>query len=153
YFSQRWTVPAVANDAAGSALLHGHFIVGEGRYRVEWLMRDSDDRYCSGHFSLSASLRGKDRQIVLQQARGTVSAETVEAFDSEAPVIRDSPKPFKVAVLLHVVSKPAAAVDMPSPETSAILSILRNIAREPSISSYSVVAFNLDSRRVFYRKL
>src|SRR5438874_6299907 len=40
YFSQRWNVPSIDADASGSANLTGAFDVGEGKYHVDWLMRD-----------------------------------------------------------------------------------------------------------------
>src|SRR5215475_9209188 len=44
YFSQRWNVPAIDPDAGGSAQLTGSFDVGEGKYHVDWLMRDRAER-------------------------------------------------------------------------------------------------------------
>jgi len=44
YFSQRWNVPMIESDAGGSALLSGTFDVGEGKYHVDWLMRDRGER-------------------------------------------------------------------------------------------------------------
>src|SRR5579862_5078881 len=47
YFSQRWNVPAIDADAGGSAVLSGIFDVGEGKYHVDWMMRDRSERICS----------------------------------------------------------------------------------------------------------
>src|SRR5712692_839309 len=40
YFSQRIGVPAIEADAKGEAYLQGGFDLGEGKYHVDWLMRD-----------------------------------------------------------------------------------------------------------------
>src|SRR6476659_5587246 len=47
YFSQRVTVPAIEENAGGPAYLNGTFDVGEGKYHVDWLMRDRAERICS----------------------------------------------------------------------------------------------------------
>ena len=38
YFIQRIPVPKIDRDAKGDATLHGAFDLGEGKYRVSWLM-------------------------------------------------------------------------------------------------------------------
>jgi hypothetical protein len=37
-------------------------------------------------------------------------------------------------------------------DTAALLSILRNIARDPRIGTFSIVAYNMQEQRVFYRQ-
>ena len=37
-------------------------------------------------------------------------------------------------------------------DTNALLSILRNIARDPRIAKFSIVAFNMQEQRVLYRQ-
>ena len=46
YFSQHVPVPALDDDASGPAYLQGGFDVGEGKYHVDWLMRDRAERQC-----------------------------------------------------------------------------------------------------------
>ena len=47
YFIQRYSVPMIAEDAGGDALLQGSLDLGEGNYHVDWLMRDRIQRVCS----------------------------------------------------------------------------------------------------------
>ena len=44
YFSQHVPVPAIEEDAGGPAYLQGTFDVGEGKYHVDWMMRDRAER-------------------------------------------------------------------------------------------------------------
>jgi len=151
YMSQKWTVPAIPPDAKGSAALEGSFVLGEGRYQVDWLMRDKDERYCSARWQVLAEPRVKERPIDLRMAPGTVAPEPAENFYNEPAIPRDSQQSFKVAVLWHVtLQRPG----MPLPhgkEADAVLSILRSIAREPRISQYRITAFNLDQGEVLFR--
>src|SRR5581483_7932565 len=47
YFAQHVRVPVIDEDAKGDAYIQGAFDIGEGKYHVDWLMRDRSDRVCS----------------------------------------------------------------------------------------------------------
>jgi len=47
YFIQRIKVPEIDEDSKGEASFYGAFDVGEGKYKVDWLMRDRAERVCS----------------------------------------------------------------------------------------------------------
>src|SRR5579862_2020982 len=47
YYVQRIHVPAIEEDAKGDAFLQGGFIVGEGNYHIDLLVRDRGERVCS----------------------------------------------------------------------------------------------------------
>ena len=44
YFTHRIKVPSIEEDAKGDTMFQGGFDVGEGKYKVEWLMRDRAER-------------------------------------------------------------------------------------------------------------
>src|SRR5260370_33746088 len=47
HFSHHFSVPMIEPDAGGNVLLSGIFDVGEGKYHIDWLMRDRSERICS----------------------------------------------------------------------------------------------------------
>src|SRR3954451_23109994 len=55
YFSHRFNVPMIDADAGGNAVLSGAFDLGEGKYHVDWLMRDRAERVCSFNWDSDAS--------------------------------------------------------------------------------------------------
>jgi hypothetical protein len=57
-----------------------------------------------------------------------------------------------VKVLINFAPQQSAAAAMQPIDTSALVSILRNISREPRICKFSVVAFNMNDQRVVYRQ-
>jgi hypothetical protein len=57
-----------------------------------------------------------------------------------------------VKVIVNFAPQDATAPALHTLDTNALLSILRGIAREPRIGTFSVVAFNLQERRVVYRQ-
>jgi hypothetical protein len=152
HFRQKWTVPELPDKPAGSVHLRGEFVVGEGEYRVDWLMRDDSERYCSASWRVSARLKSRDRQVALHLAPRAILPFTTDLFQPEAPVPRDLNQPLKIRILLHLSAPSKSAAAMRTAETMALLSMLRNIAREPRIGSVSITAFNIDQGRILYRQ-
>src|SRR6185436_14664024 len=100
-FSQHTNVPALEEDASGPAYLQGGFDVGEGKYHVDWLMRDRSERVCSFYWDVDANLPPKDGQLTLEVLPGNIKAADKEPFREEPPVTRsehDAPLNVKVMV-------------------------------------------------------
>ncbi|MGA2325172.1 MAG: acetyltransferase [Bryobacteraceae bacterium] len=153
YFVQRVRVPSIEADAPGNAYLQGAFDLGEGKYHVDWLMRDRTERPCSSYWDAEAALSPRDRQLTLSINRGTVQASDEEQFKEEPPVERaQSEPPLNVKMLVNFAPQNAHASTLQPLDTSALVSILRTVAREPRIGKFSVVAFNLQEQRILYRQ-
>jgi hypothetical protein len=164
YFSQKYNVPEIDADAGGNAWLGGSFDVGEGDYHVDWLMRDRIERVCSSSWDVTAALTGRDQTVKLPIERDHIQASDVEFFRDEPAVARIDPDggpdsgpdaarraPLKVKVLINFAPQQGNASSMQPIDISALVSILRNIAREPRIRKFSLVAFNMNEQRVVYR--
>jgi len=154
YFSQRWNVPMIDADAGGNATLSGTFDVGEGKYHVDWLMRDRSERVCSFSWDADASLPSKDKQMSLDIAASRVQPAETEPFKPEAPVEREPNKqgPLNVKVIVNFAPQDSMSATLQPVDTNALISILRSIAREPRITRFSIVAFNMQEQRVIYRE-
>ncbi len=88
YFIQRYTVPSIVEDAGGDALLQGALDLGEGKYHVDWMMRDRIQQVCSSYWDMEATLSAKDRDIKLEMPPGAIEAAHIEQFTEEPPVAR-----------------------------------------------------------------
>ena len=153
YFSQHFQVPAIDRDEGGPAYLNGSFNVGEGKYHIDWLMRDRAERMCSFHWDAEASLSPKDKQMTLDIAAGAVQAIDPEIFKQEPPIQREQkPAPLNVKVMVNFAPQDANASALQPLDTRALLSMLRSIAREPRISKFSVVAYSMQQQKVIYRQ-
>ncbi|MBL8231097.1 MAG: acetyltransferase [Bryobacterales bacterium] len=152
YFTQRVRVPSIEEDAKGDAYLHGQFDVGEGKYKVDWLMRDRAERVCSFYWDSEAQLPAKDKQIALNVLPETASPAEVEQFRDEPPVERDQTVPLNVKVLINFAPQNARSATLQPLDTSALVSILRTISRDPRIQKFTIVAFNLQEQRIVYRQ-
>jgi hypothetical protein len=153
YFSQRVRVPNIDDDAKGDAYLQGGFDLGEGKYHVDWLMRDRSERVCSSSWDSEASLTAKDRQINLAIAPNTIQRSDIEQFKEEPPVQRaQNDPPLNVKLLVNFAPQNSLSAALQPIDTSAIVSILRTLAREPRIGKFSVTAFNMQEQKVLYRQ-
>lgn len=153
YFSQHWNVPAIDQDAGGNALLTGIFDVGEGKYHVDWLMRDRSERVCSHNWDAEATLPSKDKQMALDIQPSAILPFDTDSFKQEPPVERGQAEgPLNVKVVVNFAPQDSLSASLQPIDTNALLSILRNIAREPRITRFSIVAFNMQEHRVIYRQ-
>ncbi|MGO9257332.1 MAG: acetyltransferase [Bryobacteraceae bacterium] len=153
YLSQHVGVPGITDDEKGPAYLQGGFDVGEGKYHVDWLMRDRSERVCSFNWDIEATLPSKDKQMALDIAPSVVQPSDNEPFKQEPPVeraVREAP--LNVKVMVNFAPQDSASAILQPLDTNALLSILRNIAREPRICKFSMVAFNMQEQRVVYRQ-
>jgi hypothetical protein len=153
YLSQRVNVPEIEDNAHGDAYLQGSFDVGEGKYHVDWLMRDRAERVCSAFWDIDASVPLKDKPVTLDIQPDTILSADHEPFKDEPPVQREAAgAALNVKVIVNFAPQDAASAVLHPLDMNALISILRGIAREPRIGKFSIVAFNLQERRVVYRQ-
>jgi len=152
YFSQKWTVPPIEDSVRGDVSMQGTIVLGEGIYQIAWLMRDRAEHFCASFWQVSTLRRGKDRDVTLHAAPGTVGPLTKDLFREEGRVQRNGERPLTVQVLLHATSQSVGAAAMGPAETEAIVAILRHIAREPRFARFSITVFNIDRRAVIFRE-
>ena len=152
YFTQHITVPKIEDDAKGDAFLQGSFALGEGKYHVDWLMRDRAERVCSFYWDSEATLPARDKEVKLSLAANQIQAPDPEPFREEPPVLRDSSAPLNIKVMVNFAPQRNSSATLQPLDTAALISILRNISREPRICRFTVVAFNMQEQRVLYRQ-
>lgn len=153
YFTQRVKVPPIEEDPKGDAYLQGGFDLGEGSYHIDWLMRDRSERVCSSYWDTDASLPDKDKQVMVAMNPSTVDASVGEQFKEEPPIERINTEPgINVKVLVNFAPQNAGSATLQPMDTTALVSILRQISRDPHIDKFSLVAFNMQEQRVVYRQ-
>jgi len=116
-------------------------------------MRDRAERVCSSSWDVDAAVNPKDRQGDLSVHANSVLASDNELFKEEPPVQRGGADgALNVKVMVNFAPQRAASATLRPLDTSALISILRNISREPRICKFSIVAFNMTEQRVLYRQ-
>lgn len=153
YFTQKIRVPPIEEEAKGDAYLQGAFDLGEGKYQVDWLMRDRTERVCAFFWDAAAELPVKDKGLDLEMKPGDIAAVETEQFMADPPA--DKPAgddSVHVKVLVNFAPQNSLASSLQPADTSALVSILRTIQRDPRIAKVSLVAFNLQEQKVLYRQ-
>jgi hypothetical protein len=153
YFTQHLRVPPIEDDAKGDAFLQGAFDVGEGSYHIDWLMRDRTERICSSNWDSEATLGSKDRPMSLAIPAEAIQRADGEEFKEEPPVQRAPMEPpLNVKVLVNFAPQNSLSAALQPLDTTALVSILRTISRDPRIGKFSLVAFNMQEQKVIYRQ-
>ncbi len=153
FFTQQFRVPPIEEDARGDAYLEGGFDLGEGKYHVDWLMRDQAERVCSFYWDVEAALSDRDKDVSLVLSPGQLAASDIESFREDVPVERaQGESTLKVKVLVNFAPPNANSAVLQPLDRNALLSILRSITRDPRVGQFSLVAFNLQEQRVIYRQ-
>ncbi len=153
-FVQHFRVPAIDEEAKGDAVLEGAIDLGEGKYHVDWLARDRSERICSSSWDLDASLASKDRVMPLFIDPEQVAESLSEPFINQ-PIERGnqpSSETLNVKLLVNFAPQNAQSASLQRSDTDALVTILREIERDPHIGKVSLVAFNMEESRVIYRQ-
>lgn len=141
FFQQHYDLPALENKAEGDLQVTGYVDMGEGRYHVDWLFRDDRQRVCSSHWDVKAELPKSDKALHAGLAPGVVLPPLSEPFEDQT---RRPGGPLRVRILVNITPH--------GDNKPEIVDILRGIGREPSIGSFSLIAFDLHSQQVVYRQ-
>ena len=153
YLVDRFSVPPIEEEAKGEATLPGGFVVGPGRYQVDWLMRDRAERVCSAHWELEARPDDDSRDLPLTIPPNTVAQRPQAAFTEQPPVARVvGERQLYVKILVNFSPANPREATLKPWDIDAIVSILHGVAREPQIGRFSLVAFNMQEERVIYRE-
>lgn len=126
------------------------FAVGEGRYRVDWLLRDQAGGVCSTHLEVEAKLPRRARGVSLI-APGLVQSESLDPFRRE-PRTAAPRQGLHLKVLVNFASRSVSTAVLEPRNLDPVLSILRALSSDNRVASLSVVGFLLVDQRVFYRQ-
>jgi hypothetical protein len=151
YFTQRIRVPAVDEQAKGDAFLQGFFDMGEGNYHVDLLMRDRAERVCSFSWDTEAVLPPKEKQIQMELTAGVIAGAEGDQFKADGEIQRVG-DPVNLKILMNFAPQNPNARAMRPLDTTALVSILRQIDRHPNIGKLSLIAFNMQEQRIIYRQ-
>jgi hypothetical protein len=153
YFVQHFRVPPIQDDAQGAVALDGGVDVGEGDYHIDWLMRDRSERICSSSWDTEAKLGEKNR-MPLFLAPNQIAESLPEPFVND-PLVRGKKNvegALTLKLLVNFAPQEANAATLQQSDTGALVSILKEIERDPRVGRVSLVAFDLPESRVLYRQ-
>jgi hypothetical protein len=153
FFVQRFRVPAIDESSTGSTVLDGSFRLGEGKYHVDWLMRDAGERVCARFWDAEATPTGRDSSLAGGLPQDSIQPVESALFQQEGPVERQElGRLLRVKVIVNFAPQSVGAPSLGSDELQGLAAIVRQIAREPRIGSFSIVAGSVRAQQVIYRQ-
>lgn len=153
YFQDSVDVPSIEENAGGQSAVVGHFDLGEGKYHVDFLVRDREDRICAYFWDSTAELPSRDRDLKLAITANAVELTKSNHFEADPPIQRGAPPLLNVKVLVNFAPQNQNASALQPEDTLALVTMMRRITQSPRVGKFSVVAFNIQEQRVLYRQV
>jgi hypothetical protein len=129
----------------------GGYVVGEGEYRVDWVLADESGRVCTKNWSIRAKLGRKERGIRPGMAAGAVEDISLRRWTRASGGARDE-QGHRVTVLLNASPLSLRQLRLGGYDRALLLSSLASMLERLPLRSVRLVAFNLDQQREIYRR-
>jgi len=127
----------------------GGFLVGPGRYKIEWAMYDDQDRVCRKEWNIEAKLKRSERNVKLDIAPGVVSDFAGRGLSPQKRAPDDAP-PFRLTILLHAAPMSPRRTQMRINDRNLLMSTLASLAGGVPAISVRLAVFNLDKQRILF---
>jgi hypothetical protein len=150
--TDRLNVPAIPENAKDWSSFPGGFALGPGRYRVDWLMRDQQGRYCSSHWRANARLAAGENDLPIGLPPNAVAALAEEPRTNHATRVSCRDDTLRVKILLNVAPADTGRTVLDQRELEVLGSLLQNVGREPQFHSFTLVAFNTHTQKIVQRQ-
>ena len=129
------------------------FATGPGRYKVQWILVDSNGPSCYVERKIRAELPKKDRGLSLRAQPGEVVDSRLRLFRPERAIVGDGPEPpLRIKVFLNLDVPPTRGrTRIRMWELMPRFSALRALSRHPRIGNLSMVAYSVEEQTVIAR--
>jgi hypothetical protein len=148
YFFEKWDVPQIDINRPDfkdlAFALDGGVFVGNGRFRVDWVLVDQRERTCAKSWEVSANSGGTDPLL----PPGAVA----EVFLDNWPGLTAKADDRRVTILLHATPtfRRRVTAKLNGYDRMILLGSLRTILDRSSFSHARVIVFDLERRRVLF---
>ena len=145
YLLSKLRIPRAPADAKAVGEFSGGYIVGEGAYRVDLLVTDSQNRSCVASWTMRARMRGDVKEVRPGMPAGAVDDLSMARWRKP-----QQPSDRRIAVLLHASALLPNRVRLRDYDRSLLLSALSSI-RDQLNASVELTVFSLDRQKEIYR--
>ena len=129
----------------------GGYLLGEGRYDVNWALLDDTGRVCRGSWRVNARLGRHERQVKLAMPRDTVADFTLRGRpgSKRGP---DDAAPIRLTVLLDAAPLVPLRTMLRASDRVILLGLLSSLLERVPARSVRLVIFNLDQQKILLRQ-
>lgn len=151
FFLELMRLPTIEPNRRGIADFGGIYLVGEGRYRVDWKLVDDSGRVCRKNWTVEARRSGNERLIEPAMPPGAIAEISLRGARRATPVASDAP-PFRLTVLFHVAALSPRRNRLGGRDRLALTGALSALLERLPASSIRLVAFSLDHQKEMFRQ-
>ena len=134
------------------AELGGTFLVGEGRYSVDWVLTDDRGRIFRKSWQIEAKLNPSERGVKIGIAPGSVSEVSFRQWSPEEAHDEDVRPLRRLTVLLHAAPLYSRTTTMHIQDRVRLLGSLVSLLESLPARAVRLVAFNLDQQKELFRR-
>ena len=152
YMIQRTPIPPIEEGTKGEGTFHGNFTLGEGKYHVDWLMRNQQGHICSTSWDLETKVNPKEAQLRPWISQALISPPS-PPFADEPPVVRAPEVRLPhVSIIVNFDPPDSSAARLDERDLVTLMATLRRIRRDPRIETYSFIACSFEIQQVVYQQ-
>ena len=129
----------------------GGYLLGEGRYDVNWTLLDDTGRVCRSSWRVDARLGRRERQVKLAMPRDTVADFTLRGR-SDRKRGADDAAPIRLTVLLNAAPLFPLRTRLRASDRVILLGLLSSLLERVPARSVRLVVFNLDQQKTLLRQ-
>ena len=152
HFRQEFPISPRSATGGGTASFPARYVLGPGRYKVDWLMRNRRGNVCSAHWETRAPTPGHTGRLAAAATANLIAPYREEVFVAEPPVVRadDAASGRHISILLNLAPRDRERFKLNDYELESVIGMLRSLHREPDIGIFSLTAFTGIDRQVVY---
>jgi hypothetical protein len=146
-------LPAILNNKM-SGEAGGGYLLGEGRYRVKWILLDDLGRVCRKEWQIEVKLSRADSSAKVAMAPNSVAELSLRGM---ASVKRhpDEGRPLRLTVLVDaapLMQRRQAKTVLSANDHVFLINVLSALLERVPTSSVRVVVFNLEQQKELFRR-
>jgi len=148
YFGDRFRLPDVPKTTI-ELTVGGGYLLGEGRYRVEWKMVDEQGRICVREWTLDARRSHAERNLRIAMPAGSIADFSLRGVP--ATHITDDAAPIRLTVLLDAAPTSPRRIRLRGNDRVMLLGTLSSLLERVPTKSVRLIVFNLDQQKELFR--
>jgi hypothetical protein len=148
YFRRAGTLPPGLRRRRDVAGLSGGFLIGEGDYRIDWLLTDAEGRSCQKSWEIRLRLKSDEREVASLMAPGEVAPLALASW-RRLPPARQAAR--RVALFLHVAPIHPRSVQMGQLDQALLVTTLISLFEQTPLRASSFHAISLHRQQELVR--
>ena len=127
----------------------GGFLVGTGRYKIQWELFDDEGRVCRKQWKIEAKLKHGEHNVKLEIPAKAIADFAGAGLPAPPPRPAGEP-PFRLTVLLHAGPLNPRRFHIRAVDRILLISTLSAVVGQMHASTVRLAVFNLDRQKIVY---